>query len=82
MNAIWRYFGRKMVSLEVKNKLQLELKQNNGILFGEKTLVGRGSYCGKNFLTNNKSPADVDERGYWRVERYVGGGIIMIFIHV
>lgn len=58
-----------MTSLEIKRKLESELAKNNGLLFGETTLVGRGSYCGKNFLIPNSAENDVDDRGYWLVER-------------
>ena len=58
-----------MLNVTEKDKLQNELRKNCGILFGETTLVGRGSYSGKNFLKNNSKPEDVDERGYWSVER-------------
>lgn len=54
----------------MEKRLREELAKNGGILFGEKMLVGRGSYCGKNFLAKNSKPEDVDSRGYWLVERY------------
>ena len=53
----------------MEKRLREELAKNGGILFGEKMLVGRGSYCGKNFLAKNSKPEDVDSRGYWLVER-------------
>ena len=51
--------------------VQKELDRTNGILFGEQTLVGRGSYKGKNILTKNSKEEHTDKRGYYLVERWI-----------
>merc|ERR1712235_196378 len=56
---------------ELESRVEEELSRTKGILFGEQTLVGRGSYKGNNFIANNSSLEDVDDRGYYLVERWV-----------
>merc|ERR1719427_2463101 len=56
---------------EIESRVEEELSRTKGILFGEKTLVGRGSYKGNNFIANNSSVEDVDKRGYYLVERWI-----------
>ena len=49
--------------MSLRSKIEKELERTNGVLFGNKTMVGRGSYMGKNFLTKNSEKEDTDERG-------------------
>ena len=51
--------------------LERELELTGGILFGEETIVYRGSYNGNNFLGKNSSDEEPDQRGYWPVERWI-----------
>ncbi|CBY14028.1 unnamed protein product [Oikopleura dioica] len=57
--------------MEISDAVEKELKATGGVLFGEETLVSRGSYNGNNFLAKNSSSEQPDERGYWPVERWI-----------
>ncbi len=57
--------------MEISDAVEKELKATGGVLFGEETLVSRGSYNGNNFLAKNSSSEQADERGYWPVERWI-----------
>ena len=55
----------------MKELIQKELDRTNGILFGQRMLVGRGSYKGRNILAPNSALEDRDDRGYYLVERWI-----------
>ena len=57
--------------MKILDAVERELKASGGVLFGEETLVCRGSYNGNNFLAQNSSSEQPDERGYWPVERWI-----------
>lgn len=48
------------------------VEEQKGVLFCERSLVGRGSYCGRNLLAPNSDVKQHgDERGYVLVERWI-----------
>eukprot|EP01113_Clastostelium_recurvatum_P022017 TRINITY_DN2619_c0_g1_i5.p1 TRINITY_DN2619_c0_g1~~TRINITY_DN2619_c0_g1_i5.p1 ORF type:complete len:420 (-),score=124.92 TRINITY_DN2619_c0_g1_i5:62-1300(-) len=47
------------------------LSAQHGILFAKATIVGRGSYRGRNIIAKNVEDDDCDARGYWPVEWWI-----------
>jgi len=56
----------------IKTCLEATLKSQKNILFARPSIVYRGSYSGRDIIAKNSDPEkDVDERGYFPVERWI-----------
>ncbi len=64
--------SKQVTNGELREILRFTLEQQNHVLFAKPNIVCRGSYSGRNIIASNSDPEkDVDERGYFPVERWI-----------
>ncbi len=57
--------------VDIRNKISQTIEEQNGVILGESSLVGRDIYTGRNVIAPNNSLRAADDRGYLQVELWI-----------